>query len=157
MPIGDYCRRDVVTVTPRTTLADAARTMASRDVGAVPVVHGAAVLGMVTDRDVALAALGEEHGPETEVGELLLHKPLIIVHEDSPLGVAAAIMRRHALRRLPVLDADDHLVGILTSDDLLALFAGELGGLTRVIAAQAPGAPVHGTLHADELLAGGGI
>ena len=64
----------------------------------------------------------------------------MVVHEDSPLGVAAGMMRRHAIRRLPVLDAEERLVGVIASDDLLRIVSQEIAGLARAVEAQTPDA-----------------
>ena len=95
--------------------------------------------GVVTDRDVALATLAQGRDPDaTKLAELVDLRPAVVVHEDSPLGVAAGMMRRHAIRRLPVLDANEQLIGVIASDDLLRIVAGEIGGLARTVEAQTP-------------------
>lgn len=140
MPIGDYCQRNVVSTQPQIPLREAARLMAEEGVGALPVVWQDKVTGIVTDRDIALAVLAGDQDPgDAVVGDLCRVDAPTCVHETAPLGIAAALMRRHAVRRLPVVDEDDRLVGILTSDDVLRLVAGELGGLAKAVSSQAPG------------------
>ncbi len=141
MAIGDYCRRDVSSVSRQETLRDAARRMAAESVGCLVVMGGDRVAGMITDRDVALATLAQGRDPDaTRIAELVDDRPPVVVHEDSPLGVAAGMMRRHAIRRLPVLDAEERLVGVIASDDLLRIVAAEISGLARTVEAQRPDA-----------------
>ncbi len=145
MPIGDYCRRDVATATAHESLRDAARRMAETGLGSLVVVRGEEVAGMITDRDVAIETLARGRDAEAvKIGELLVDREPVVVHEDSPLGVAGGMLRRHALRRLPVVDAEERLVGVIASDDLLRLVAGELGTLARVVEAQLPATEVAG-------------
>ncbi len=141
MAIGDYCTRDVSSVSRQATLREAAQQMAESSVGSLVVLDGDRVAGMLTDRDVALATLARGRDPDaTRVAELLEQRPPVVVHEHSALGVAAGMMRRHAIRRLPVLDADERLVGVIASDDLLRIVSRELAGLARAVEAQTPDA-----------------
>ena len=144
--IGEYCTRSVRTASAQDTLRETAQRMSSAGVGSIVVTARDQVVGIVTDRDVALEVLVRQRDPdETRVGELLESKPAIVDHEDSPLRVAAGMMRRHGLRRLPVLDEKEHLVRIITSDRLLGLVGRELCGLTDVVDSQ----------HAGEIFQGG--
>lgn len=138
MPIGDYCQRDVRTIDVTATLRAAAERMAEEGVGSLVVVQGAHPRAVLSDRDVALRVLREGLDPDTtSVGDIVGRDP-VIVHEHSPLRTASAVMRRRAVRRLPVADAHGALVGVITYDDLLRLIADELAGIGEVLAAQAP-------------------
>jgi len=139
MAIGDYCTRDVGSVSRQASLRQAARQMAGEALGSLVVLDGDRVTGILTDRDVALATLAQGRDPDaTRIAELLGDRPPVVVHEDSSLGVAAGMMRRHAIRRLPVLDAEEQLVGVIASDDLLRIVSRELAGLARAVEAQRP-------------------
>ncbi len=139
MPVGDYCRRPVQTVRPDESLREAARRMREEGVGALVVVEpDDRVAGVVTDRDLALRVLQDGADADaTEVRALLEREP-VLVHADAPLALAAGLMRRRAVRRLPVVDRDEHLVGLVTADDLLRLLSRGLSGLAGAVAAQAP-------------------
>lgn len=138
MPIGDYCQRDVRTIDVEATLREAAQRMAEEGVGCLIAVERGHPRGLVTDRDVALRVLHEGlDADSTRVREALAPEP-VLVHASSPLRAAAAVMRRRAVRRLPVLDDGERLVGVISSDDLLGLVARELSGLADVFAAQSP-------------------
>jgi CBS domain-containing protein len=138
MPIGDYCQRDVRTIGADETLRSAARRMAEEGVGSLIVLDGQRPCGVLTDRDVALRALWEGADPDTTpVVEALVGEPSL-VHESSPLRAATAVMRRRGVRRLPVVDEHNHLVGVIAFDDLLRVVASELVGLAEAVEAQAP-------------------
>jgi len=138
MPVGDYCQRDVRTIDATDTLRSAAKRMAEEGVGSLVVLQGRQPRGILTDRDVALRVLREGLDPDaTPVLDAIGGDP-IVIHETTPLRAAAALMRRCAIRRVPVVDARESLVGVITSDDLLRLIAAELSGIAGAVAAQAP-------------------
>lgn len=138
MSVGDYCQRDVRTIAARETLRTAAVRMAEEGVGSLVVLQGRQPRGILTDRDVALRALRDGVDPDaTSVLDAIGRDP-IVMHETSPLRAAAALMRRCSVRRIPVIDAHEELVGVIASDDVLRLLASELAGLAEAVAAQAP-------------------
>jgi len=138
MPIGDYCQRDVRTIAVDATLRSAAQQMADENVGCLVVVAGKSVRGILTDRDLALRVIREGLDPDkTNVAAALTHDPLTI-HAHSPLRVATGLMHRRAVRRLPVVDDREELIGVIALDDLLPVIARELVGISEVVGAQAP-------------------
>lgn len=138
MPIGDYCQRDVLTAKPGTLASEAAREMRRRGVGCLVVVARNHPVGVVTDRDLALRILPRRLDAETVKLEDVMTKPVITIPEHVPVAQASRVMRSNALRRLPVVDAQGRLVGIVTSDDLLQLISDELARLRAAIALQRP-------------------
>ena len=137
MPIGDVCTREVLVATPETTVTEAARLMRRHHVGDLVVVtkkDGSRVpTGIVTDRDIVLSviATGLDPGVFT-IGDLVTQK-LLTVPED--LGVFECIqkMRSRGVRRMPVVDAEERLIGIVSVDDLVQLLGQELSELGRLI------------------------
>jgi CBS domain-containing protein len=138
MSVARYARRPAVTVSASDTLLEAARRMRQDAVGSLVVVEGGRPTGMLTDRDLALDVLCDRLDARSARAGSLARGPVVSVLADAPLREAARLMRRHGLRRLPVVDEGGGLVGILASDDLLELAAGELSGLGVAIRAQAP-------------------
>jgi CBS domain-containing protein len=115
--------RDAMTGTPRnvgttTTIAEAAKLMKSEDVGSLPVTEGDRLVGMVTDRDIVtrVVAEGKDPGAMT-VGEIA-SKDLITVDPQQDLDEALTLMAQHQVRRLPVVEEDGRLVGILAQADV---------------------------------------
>jgi CBS domain-containing protein len=105
------------TVSPTTTAPDAARLMKSEDVGALPIVDGDKLVGVVTDRDLAIRVLAEGKSPDTAVSEIA-SKDVVTVDPDQTLEEAARLMAEHQVRRLPVVEEDGKLVGVLAQADV---------------------------------------
>ena len=105
------------TVSPETTAQEAARTMKAEDVGSLPVVDGDELVGVVTDRDIAIRLVAEGKGAETTVGEIA-SKDVVCIDPQQSLEEAARLMAEHQVRRLPVCEEDGKLVGILAQADV---------------------------------------
>jgi CBS domain-containing protein len=115
--IRQVMTKDPVTVDATASTVDAARRMLERDLGAVIVVRDGAICGVVTDRDVVVRVVAEGRSPaETPIGDACSSE-LISVRPDEPLEKAVDLMRRHAVRRLPVVE-HDRAVGIVSIGDL---------------------------------------
>lgn len=136
MAIGEICSREVVFVAMNESVADAARLMREHHVGSLVVASGDAKrrvpVGIVTDRDVAVGVVALGLDPEATTVEAAMQPGLLSVREDEGVGRAVALMKQDGVRRLPVVDASGALVGIVTADDLLDLFAGEISGLAAL-------------------------
>jgi CBS domain-containing protein len=134
MLVQDAMSRDVRTVSPETTIKEAARIMADADIGALPVAAGDRLAGMVTDRDIAVRAVAIGKGPECTVGEVMTHD-VLYCHEDEDIGHISQNMAENQVRRLPVVDVDKRLVGIISLADIADARADEAGealeGITR--------------------------
>lgn len=137
MPVANYCRRDVQTVSPRETLRDAARRMHEQGVGCLVVTHEGRAQGVITDRDLALQTLRDGLDPDRVVVRELIGRDPAVIHGNMPLGVVSKMMRRLCVRRLPVVDDDERVVGVITADDLLRLLSREVSMLGEAVAAQA--------------------
>jgi CBS domain-containing protein len=107
------------TVTPDTRLRDIAAIMKSEDVGAVPVVHGDGRLwGMITDRDIVLRALAGDKSIDTCTARDVATTDLDVATPDDSLSRIIELMGRERIRRVPVVDASDRLVGIVSLADV---------------------------------------
>jgi CBS domain-containing protein len=112
--------------------------MDNQRVGALVVVDGGRPVGLLTDRDVALRVLADRRDANsTRVGDLAGDPPVTLT-EDVSLPEASSRMRRLGLRRMPVVDADGNVVGMLTVDDLVRVLANELESLADVASEQVP-------------------
>jgi CBS domain-containing protein len=140
MAIGDYCRRDVRTVGIGETLRAAARKMEAEGVGCLVALEGTRPRGVLTDRDVMLRVLRDGLDADATGVESALTEDPVTVNESSSLRVAAIVMRRRGLRRLPVVDSKGQLVGLIARDDLLGVVSRELVDVAAAVAAQTPGA-----------------
>mgnify|MGYP001821198438 CR=1 FL=1 len=145
MPIGDYCQSPVATIRSDETARAAARRMRDEGLGCLAVVTDGHLQGVITDRDVVLETLCHRLDPgAVRVGEIA-SREAVTIDQRSPVREAVRLIRRHTLRRLPVVDDKGQLVGIVASDDLFSLFAAELNGLAVAVRAQSTGAEAVGS------------
>lgn len=107
-------------VTPETPVVEAAKLMASEDVGSLPILDGDRLVGVVTDRDIVIRAVAERKNTEGMPVRQVASSELITVRPDEDLSDALKLMASHQVRRLPVVDEDDHLVGVLAQADVAA-------------------------------------
>ena len=107
----------VSSVSPSQSLADAAEVMKREDVGSVPVVEEGRLAGIVTDRDIVTRAVAEQKNPQAVRVEEIASHDLVTVEPEQDLEEALALMARHKIRRLPVLEGG-RLVGMLAQADL---------------------------------------
>lgn len=119
----DQLVSEVMTEVPRTvsgdtTLVDAARIMRDDDVGSVVVTDGDKVVGLVTDRDLVVRGIAEEKDPRSTKVSEACSEDLVTVSADAPASEAVKLMREHAVRRLPVVDADGRAEGVVALGDL---------------------------------------
>jgi CBS domain-containing protein len=118
MIVRDVMSRDVEVIHPDSVIQEAAGKMKSLDVGSLPVCDNRRLLGMVTDRDIAIRAVAAGRDPKSTKVSDAMTPELIYCFEDEPLREAAKLMERYQIRRLPILDREKHLVGIVSLGDL---------------------------------------
>lgn len=104
-------------ITPETTAQEAARLMKSEDVGALPIVEDGRLTAVVTDRDLAIRLLAEARDAKTAVREIA-SQDLVTIDPQQGLEEAARLMAEHQIRRLPVVEEDGRLVGMLAQADV---------------------------------------
>lgn len=115
--------RDAMTSNPRevetsTSVVEAAKLMKSEDVGSLPVTEDGRLIGMVTDRDIAIRVVAEGNDPQSvTVGEVA-SRDVVTVDPQQGLDEALRLMAKHQVRRLPVVEEDGRLVGILAQADV---------------------------------------
>ena len=117
MKISEVMTREVTTVEASQTAQEAASFMLQGDAGSIPVTDGDRLIGMITDRDIAVRGVAKGHGPDALVRDLM-SDGLICVHIDDDVEEAARKMSEAQVRRLPVIDQSDKLCGIVSLGDL---------------------------------------
>jgi CBS domain-containing protein len=127
--ISDVMTHDPRTLTPESTVGDAARFMRDDDVGSLPLVEGTKCIGTVTDRDIVVGVVAESLPLDTPVREIAA-KHLVTVAPHQPVDEAMQLMAEHQLRRLPVCDEDGQLVGIVAQADVARVASPEQTGET---------------------------
>jgi CBS domain-containing protein len=118
MIVRDIMTRDVEVIHPDSVIQEAASKMKSLDVGSLPVCDNQRLLGVVTDRDIAIRAVAKGRDPSTTKVSEAMTPELIYCFEDEPVSEAAKLMERYQIRRLPILNREKHLVGIVSLGDL---------------------------------------
>jgi CBS domain-containing protein len=138
MDIGCLCKYPVIAVAADAPVADAAALMCEHHVGALAVVTNddpPSVMGVVTDRDLALEVLGRAQTPDrVRVGDLAKSPPRAI-GKDASVHEAISSMQAAGVRRLLVVDDQGSVVGLVSSDDIVGAIAEELAGLSRALRA----------------------
>lgn len=115
--------KDISTPTPRClspddSLVEAAAEMKALDIGWLPICEHDRLIGTVTDRDITIRAVAEGFDPNTTAVRQVMSRVVIYCYEDQDIWNAAQIMESHKIRRLPVLNRDKRLVGIVSLGDL---------------------------------------
>jgi CBS domain-containing protein len=117
MRVSDAMTAAVRIANPQQTIADAAKMMAEIDAGALPVGDGDRLVGMLTDRDIAIRAVAEGKGPQTPVQEIM-SKEVLYCFADQDLDDVVQNMADTKVRRMPVLNREKRMVGILSLGDV---------------------------------------
>jgi CBS domain-containing protein len=117
MRVSEAMTREVCVCGPEESICDCARAMLRNDLGALPVAENALLVGMVTDRDIAIRAVAAGKVPQTRVREILSPE-VLFCFEDQDLQHVARSMGMAKIRRIPVLARDRRLVGMLSLADV---------------------------------------
>jgi CBS domain-containing protein len=132
MPISDYCLGEVVIIRPDESIVAAAGLMSDQHVGCLVVVEGNKPVGILTDRDIVREVVATGKNAKTTLVEEVMTSDLLTVNQNTGVFDAISIMCDEGVRRLPVLDPDGNLVGIIALDDLLLLLGTELVNLASI-------------------------
>ena len=136
MKLNDLFTRAVITAGPDEALAGIARRMQEHNVGTVVVVEVGRPVGIITDRDLALALGARGLSPQAPAREVMT-RHVLAVPEDTGVFTATRFIQDRKVRRLPVVDREDRLVGLVSLDDLLRWLARELSNLAEGIGPEA--------------------
>lgn len=118
MKLQDIMTPNVEVVAPKATLQEAAQKMKDLDVGSLPVCDGERLLGMVTDRDIAIRAVAAGKDPQATTVTEAMSSGITYCFDDQDVSDAAALMEEKQIRRLPILNRQKRLVGIISLGDL---------------------------------------
>ncbi|MGA8707134.1 MAG: CBS domain-containing protein [Steroidobacteraceae bacterium] len=136
MQVKDVYTPEVVCCSRATDARAAACMMRQHHVGALVVVNDVqtdrAPIGILTDRDLVIEVLAQGRDPKVTRVDALTRKPVVIAQESEEVEAVLERMRTHGIRRMPVVDHDGIVMGIVTLDDLLAMVADEANALVQV-------------------------
>jgi len=140
MTIGELCSRDLVSVTAYTPLMEVVKLMRDEHVGIVVVTKAPAdepvAAGVVTDRDIARALLDRPAGLVGLQAEKVMVRDPLVLDESESVKTGIQRMRDHGVRRAPVVTSHGRLIGLISTDDLIAHIASELSNLARLLERQ---------------------
>jgi len=137
-PLGRF-EKPIVTATLDDTVFDVARRMRDQHVGCVVVVRDERPVGMLTDRDLVLRVVAEGLDPRVVlVSSIVTYEAVTVLRTDG-FETAVRTMREHGIRRVPIVDGDGRVTGIVTADDLVALLGRELSALGEAITSNVDG------------------
>ena len=138
MPVTDIARTEVMTASRDQTAGNLATIMSEEDVGSVLIESEDRPVGIVTDRDLVLEVLEPRADPKEVHAEDIMTETVATVYDSDGIFEVTATMLEHSVRRMPVVDEDETITGIITLDDLTLLLADELSNLSGVIEAESP-------------------
>jgi CBS domain-containing protein len=140
MSLADCIQTDVVTASPKDSVCDIAELMERRNVGSVVITRDDCPIGIVTDRDLVIRVTARGKDPRlTNAGDIMTRDP-VTVREDLGIFDMVNCARDSGIRRIPVVDSDRKLVGILAMDDVVSLLAEQMNCVTDIIKSSAPSA-----------------
>ena len=116
--INELMSSNPATVESNSTVAEAAQIMKSEDVGLVPVVEGDRLVGTLTDRDIAIRVVAEGREPQSTSVREVASSDVVTVDPQQGLDEALRLMAEHQVRRLPVVEEDGRLVGVVAQADV---------------------------------------
>ncbi|MFY9271091.1 MAG: CBS domain-containing protein [Candidatus Manganitrophaceae bacterium] len=135
MLIREIYTRNVVTARPEETLQEAAKKMWSKNVGAVVVIDEEKVpIGIVTDRDITIKGVAQGRDLESTPVKEVMSQDIVVLSQERDLFQTTRIMCEQGIRRIPVVDGEGRLSGIVSLDDILMTFGQEMANLAGTIA-----------------------
>ncbi|MDA3945963.1 MAG: CBS domain-containing protein [Helicobacteraceae bacterium] len=137
MTIGELCNRDTFIIDKNDTIEEAAKRMRVFNVGDLIVVSvtekGNTPIGIVTDRDIVVGIVADNADAQDMKVSAIMSKELVTGSEEDPVYEGIEQMKQHGIRRLPVVDKEGYLAGILSVDDLLEFLGEEINSLIHLI------------------------
>jgi CBS domain-containing protein len=157
MSLQQFCTRSVVTISPDKPAADACRLLQEKNVGCVVATDGDQLQGILTDRDIALKVTGEKRDAQRTTVREVMHANPIRISVDKSLPDLTALMHAHHVRRVPIVNGGNKVLGIVTLDDLLLLLSEEMADIDKGVAGAlfrqpSPNEPAESALPLDWLM-----
>ncbi|HXG52843.1 MAG TPA: CBS domain-containing protein [candidate division Zixibacteria bacterium] len=138
MSLQEFCQRPVVSISPHASVADACQLMAEKNIGCMIVQENGRLCGILTDRDIALKVAGKtKDSRQTKVSEVMTPNPACIT-VDKNLHDLTRFMHEKHVRRVPIVDGGNKVLGIVTLDDLLALLGSDISEISKTVAETVP-------------------
>lgn len=128
MLVRDVMTKEVTWIAPDTTVEDAAKMMRDRDIGVLPIGAQEKLVGVITDRDIVVRCIAEGRAPGSTAVRSTMSDKVLYCFDDSEAKDTASNMAQNQVRRMPVVDADKRLVGIVSLGDVAVHASPQVGG-----------------------------
>ena len=129
MSLQKFCERPIITISPEQSVVDACRLLREKNVGCLIAVENGKLSGILTDRDVALKVTGEKKDPQQiKVRDIMTADPMRIAVSKT-LHDLTSLMYAHHIRRVPIVEGGDKVIGLVTLDDLVMLLGQEMADI----------------------------
>ncbi len=139
MKVHQAMHEGVTWVDPKTHLTDLARMMRDEDIGSIPVGENDRLVGMVTDRDIVCKGLADGKDIASLTAADVMSGPIVYCHADDEVEDAVRTMEEHAIRRLPVINENKRMVGMLSLGDVADSASRDItAGMTQAVADHHP-------------------
>jgi CBS domain-containing protein len=123
MSLRKITKKKVVTVSVEDTVVKAARLMGEKNVGSVVVIHNKKPVGILTDRDIAIRVVAKKADINSTLVKDAMTRKIVTGKEGQRIAELAKVMHEHGIRRVPIVDKDGKLTGIITLDDILYMMS----------------------------------
>ncbi len=136
MSLSELMERDVTSLPGTATVLDAAKFMTDMNVGSVIVMDDDSPSGLLTDRDIVAKVLAPGKDPNTTKIREIMVSPVVTISEDEDIVDVTQLMSTHGIRRLPVVDPNGKVVGVISLDDVLVLLGKEMQNIATALKAE---------------------
>ena len=133
MSLQKFCQRPMVTITADRNIVDACHLLQEKNVGCLLIEENGKLRGLLTDRDIALKVTAEKRDPQGTKVRDVMSTNLTTIPVNRTLHDLTTVMHTYHVRRVPIMDSDDKVVGLVTLDDLLILLGQEMSDLSQGI------------------------
>jgi CBS domain-containing protein len=138
MSLREFCQREVIGISPDADILEACKLMRENNVGSVVVLESGKLRGILTDRDIALKVTGTNNDPRTTKARDVMTQNPVRISVDKEMQHLTNVMRVHHVRRVPIVDDANQVLGIVTMDDVVARISAEIFDLGNTIAETLP-------------------
>ena len=128
MKVKDAMHAGVTWTGPEAKISELARQMRDEGIGSIPVGENDRLIGMVTDRDIAIKGFADGKDPTKLTARDVMHGPILYCRSEEDVDDAARLMEQHQVRRLPVIDENKRMVGMLSLGDIASASSASLTG-----------------------------
>ena len=133
MSLREFCQKRVVTISPERSIAEACWVMKDKNIGCLVVENHGMLCGILTDRDIALKVIGEDKEPLTTMVEEVMTRDPVRISVTRNVQDLVSLMHAQHVRRVPIVDGLDTVLGMVTMDDLIALLGDEMSELGKTV------------------------